>query len=354
MKKSVLLFTIAAVLLPVLAGGCNKTAAAPERKISFGMATDVGGLGDKSFNDGAWQGLVEAGEQYGAEAIVVESKQQTDYVPNLTGLAEDGNQLVVAVGFLMEEAVKETARHNPDTFFAGVDIGSNPGDPPNFQGIVYNEHEASYLAGVFAGLMTRQYASRVPGKLNNANVIGVVLGMLVPAVERYEVGYIAGAKSVNPDITVLSVVTDTFSDLNKAKESAAAMISQGADIIFAAAGAAGLGAINAADEGGVLAIGCDLDQNDVAPGTIITSALKNVPRSTFLVAESVVNNTFQGGTAVYSIQEDAVGLAGFHQFDSQVPQEVKDKIAQTILDMKAGNIHIPTTRAELESLGIRR
>ncbi|MDR1894459.1 MAG: BMP family ABC transporter substrate-binding protein [Spirochaetales bacterium] len=311
------------------------------------MATDVGGLGDKSFNDGAYQGLLLARDRLGAQVVVVESKQQTDYIPNLTGLAEDGARLVVAVGFLMEEAVKETATHNPDTYFAGIDIGTNPGDPSNFQGVLFNEHECGYLAGVLAGLLTQQYASAIPGKLNSQNTIGVVLGMLVPAVERYEVGFIAGARSVNPTVNVISVTTDSFTDQARGKEAALAMIDQGADIVFHAAGQTGLGSINACDERGVLAIGVDIDQNAVAPNTVVTSAMKDIVQATYLVAESVANGTFAGGTQVYGIDRDAVGLAPFHGFDSQIPQAVKDRIAAAIADMKAGRIRIPTSRAEI-------
>jgi basic membrane protein A len=311
------------------------------------MATDVGGLGDKSFNDGAYQGLLLARDRLGIEPVVVESKQQTDYIPNLTGLAEDGAKLVVAVGFLMEEAVKETAAHNPGTYFAGIDIGTNAGDPSNFQGVLFNEHECGYLAGVLAGLLTQQYASAIPNKLNSRNVIGVVLGMLVPAVERYEVGFIAGVHSVNPQAQVISVTTDSFTDQAKGKEAALAMISQGADIVFHAAGQTGLGAINACEESGVLAIGVDIDQNDVAPNTVVTSAMKDIVQATYLVAESVTTGAFSGGTQVYGIDRDAVGLAPFHSFDSQIPQAVKDKIASVTADMKAGRVRIPTTRAEL-------
>nr|MDA3832386.1 BMP family ABC transporter substrate-binding protein [Spirochaetales bacterium] len=275
-----------------------------------------------------------------------ESKQMTDYVPNLAGLAEDGSDVVFAVGFLMEGAVKEVAANYPDTWFAGIDIGFYDGDPENFIGIQYNEHEAGYLAGIVAGLMTKEYAGRSP-KLNDKNVSGVVLGMLIPAVEKFEVGFIQGARYVNPQVEVLSTVLDSFTDTAKGKEAATAMIERGADIIFAAAGNAGNGALYAAHDAGVLAIGVDKDQWDVAPGTILTSAMKGVSNSVYIVVQDVVNGTAAGGNVNYGINENAVGLAPFHDLDSIVPQAVKDEVAKAIKDLKAGNRKIETSRAAI-------
>ncbi len=340
---AVVLFACAGMLF---AGGQQDSAAsAGEEKLIAAMATDVGGLGDKSFNDGAYEGL-KRGEALGFEARVVESKQQTDYVPNLSGLAEDGSDIVFAVGFLMEQAVKEAAAQNPDTYFAGIDIFAGPDDPANFQGILYKEQESGYLAGVVAGLMTKEHASATP-KLNDKNVVGVVLGMFIPPVEKYEVGFIQGVKSVNPDCEVLSVTAGSFVDQAKGKEAALAMIDQGADIIFHAAGLTGLGAIQAAKERGVLAIGVDVDQSNVAPDTVLTSAVKKIPESVYLSLQAVKDGTFQTGTVEYGIEDDATGISSFNQFNDVVPQAVKDKVAEEIGKMKAGKVDIATTRADL-------
>ncbi len=363
MKKGMKVLSLLVLLLcsagMVFAGGKADTGKAPEpekktetqapaKKFMAAMATDVGGLGDKSFNDGAYAGLKMANQKAGNEIKVIESKQQTDYVPNLSGLAEDGADIVFAVGFLMADAMVEAAKNNPDTFFAGIDIGLDPTTAPkNAAGILYKEEESGYLAGVVAGLMTKQYASATP-KLNDKNVVGTVLGMLVPAVERYEVGFIQGVKSVNPDCKVISVVTGTFTDQAKGKEAAIAMIEQGADIIFPAAGLTGLGAINAAKEKGVLAIGVDVDQNNVAPDTVLTSAFKELPTSVYATIKSAMDGKFQGGTNItLGINDNATGVAPFNSFDPIVPKAVKDALAKAITDMKAGKIKILTTRAEL-------
>lgn len=356
MKKAkfflMLVVMTAVVASGAFAGGQQEAAGAsglPGEGMIGSMATDVGGLGDKSFNDGAWGGLKMAETELGIEARVVESKQQTDYVPNLSGLAEDGSDIVFAVGFLMEEAINEAAKNNPDTLFAGIDIWASDASPDNFMGVVFNEHEAGYLAGIVAGLMTKEYAS-ASDKLNDENVLGIVLGMFIPPVEKYEVGFIAGARSVNPDVEVISVTSGSFTDQAKGKEAALAMIEQGADIVFHAAGLTGIGAINACKEEGVLAIGVDIDQNNVAPDTVLTSAEKKIVQATYLAVESAVNGTFQGGTRIFDINDDAVGISPFHSFDSVVPQAVKDAVDKAIADMKAGNVKVPTTRAELEAM----
>ena len=348
MKKGVQIAVILLTAVMILStASCKKEEKkAEEKKLLATMATDVGGLGDKSFNDGAYQGLEMVKEKLGAEIRVVESKQQTDYVPNLSGLAEDGSDIVFAVGFLMEQAVKEAAKNNPDTKFAGIDIWAGDDDPSNFMGILYKEHESGYLAGVVAGLMTKEYASASP-KFNDKNVVGVVLGMFIPPVEKFEVGFIQGVQSVNPDCNILSVTTGSFVDQAKGKEAALAMIEQGADIVFQVAGLTGLGVIQACREKGVAAIGVDVDQSGVAPDTVLTSAIKQIPQTVYLAVESVVNGTFKSGTNEYGIQQDATGIAPFHNFESVIPQAVKDKVAQVTADMKAGKIKIETTRAAI-------
>ena len=344
MMSIVLVLLMSATL--VFAGGQGETEAADEPMVAS-MATDVGGLGDRSFNDGAFAGL-EMGADLGFEAVVVESNQQTDYIPNLTGLAEDGSEIVFAVGFLMEQAVKEAAQMNPDTFFGGIDIAGDP-SIPNFQGILYREEQSGFLAGVVAGHMTAEFSDASP-KLNPEPIVGVVLGMFIPPVERFEVGFIQGVKYANPDVEVLSVTAGDFVDQARGREAATAMIEQGADIVFHAAGLTGLGAIQAASENDVLAIGVDIDQNSVAPDTVLTSAIKKIPESVYAVLEQVANGNFEGGTRSYGLAEEATGIAPFHGFDDVVPQEVKDAVAAATEGILSGEIEIATTRAEIQDL----
>ncbi len=349
MKKVLLIgiLLIAATALTFAGGDKEDDAEGQYSDVMVGMATDVGGLGDKSFNDGAWEGIQMAEEDYGVETRLIESNQMTDYIPNLTGLADDGAKLIFAVGFLMADAMIEAAANYPDTYFAGIDIFVDPATAPdNVIGITYKEEQAGYLAGLVAGYMTKKYASESP-KLNDDNVVGVVLGMDIPPVERYLVGFYQGVKEVNPECEVLSTVTGTFEDQAKGKEAAIAMIEQGADIVFPVAGLTGVGAIEACKEAGVLAIGVDVDQNYLAPDTVLTSATKGIAESTFAVITDVIQDTFEGGqTENFGITENATGIAPFHSFDSIIPKEVKDAVSQAESEMKAGNITIGKTRAE--------
>ena len=318
-----------------------------------GMVTDIGGLGDKSFNDGVYEGLQDAEVDFGIDLRLVESKQQTDYVPNLGGYAEDGADLVFAVGFLMGEAVTETANRYPDTNFAGIDIFiDEQSAPSNLQGVLFKEQESGYLAGVLAGLLTQEYAD-VSDKLNDDNVVGTILGLLVPPVERFDVGFRYGVYKYNPEAEVLSIITESFNDTAKGKEAAISLIESGADIIFPIAGLTGVGSINAAKERNIFAIGVDVDQSDLAPDTVLTSAVKKLSSASYLIAESHINNDFSGGqNVILGIEQDATGIAPFHNFDSVVPNEVKQILEQEIADMKAGRVDIPATQADLAALGI--
>ena len=353
MSKKLTVIAIIAVLSIVFTGfvfanGEGEKAAEPEQaKVIVGMATDVGGLGDKSFNDGSYQGLLNAQKDFGIDPRVVESKQQTDYVPNLTGLAEDGAEMVFAVGFLMGDALIEAAQNAPDTSFAGIDIWVDPDKAPsNVQGLLFKEQESGYIAGVVAGLMTKKYAS-ASDRLNDDNVVGMVLGMDIPPVERYQAGFYAGVKSVNPDCKVLSVVTGTFTDQAKGKEAALAMIQQGADIIFQIAGLTGLGAINAADEAGVAAIGVDVDQNNVAPDAVITSAIKGITNAVYLTIKDKLEGNFQGGgNRVFGINEGTTGICSFNNWDSIVPSDVKAAVDKAVEDLKSGAVTAPASRKE--------
>ena len=354
MKKGLRIFTVISLILILslsfflIAGkGGEEGSQKSEKKFMVGMATDVGGLGDKSFNDGCYEGLLKAKENLGVETRVVESKQQTDYVPNLTGLAEDGCNLVFAVGFLMADAIVEAAKNNPDTYFAGIDIWLNPDTAPkNAVGILFKEQESGYIAGVLAGLLTKKYAY-ISDKLNDENVVGMVLGMDIPPVERYQAGFYAGVKSVNPDCKVISIVSGSFVDQAKGKEATIALIEQGADIVFQIAGLTGLGVINAAKENNILAIGVDVDQNYLAPDTVVTSAIKGITQATYLVIKSLLDGNFKAGqNLTFGINDGATGISPYHNFDSIIPQEVKDIVNKTIEDMKAGKIKVPATRKE--------
>ena len=207
------------------------------------MVTDIGGLGDKSFNDLSAAGLEKASKELGVEIKVVESKAPTDYESNLTQLANAGYSPIFAVGFLMTDTVVKVAPTTPDVIYGGIDEFFEP-TIPNVIGITFKENEAGYLAGVLAGSLTSQ--TSVDPRINDKLILGFVGGMEIPPVQAYQKGFKAGAKSVNPAIEVKSIYTGSFTDQQKGFEAGKALIEQGADIVFAAAGQTGLGTAKAA------------------------------------------------------------------------------------------------------------
>jgi len=311
------------------------------------MCTDTNGLGDGSFNDGVWAGLKKADTEGIATAKVLEAHAMTDYIPNLTGLADDGAKLVFGVGFLMVEQVQEAAKGNPKTYYAGIDDYFDGTLPSNLIGVSYKEQEAGYLAGIVAGYMTKKYSGNSK-LLNDKNVIGAVLGMDIPPVERYLAGYIAGAKSVNPSVDVRYITVGSFADRAKGKEAALALADQGADIIIQLAGLTGMGVIDAARERKFFAMGADVDQNAAAPDYVLTSALKGTTMSAYLLIKDLAAGKLQGGVnRVFGLAEGAIDIAPFHQFDSIVPAEVKNAVAKAKKDISSGAIKVPASLAEL-------
>ena len=315
---------------------------AEEPALKAAMVTDVGGLGDKSFNDLAYEGLKRAEEELGVEIEVLESAEITDYETNIDSLANAGYSPIFAVGFLMTDTVVKMAPQYPDTLFGGVDeFFEAPLE--NMAGLNFKEEEGSYLAGVVAGLATKE---TFDSKLNDKNIIGFVGGMDVPLIKKFEAGFIAGAKSVNPDVQVISLYTGSFTDQAKGKELGLSLIEQGADVIYAAAGACGTGTIQACQEKGALFIGVDADQYLTVPGSgdvMLTSMMKRVDNAVFMTIESVLNDEFAGGeNQVFGLKEGGVELAPFHDFESKVPQAIKDAVQKATDDIVGGTVTVPT------------
>ena len=313
-----------------------------EPVLKAAMVTDVGGLGDKSFNDLSYEGLQRAEEELGVEIEVLESKEITDYESNIDQLANAGYSPIFAVGFLMTDTVVKLAPDYPDTQFGGVDEFFDP-TIDNVVGLNFKEEEGSYLAGVVAGLATKE---TFDAKLNDKNIIGFVGGMDVPLIKKFEAGFIAGAKSVNPDVQVISLYTGSFTDQAKGKELGLSLIDQGADVIYAAAGACGTGTVQACQEKGALFIGVDADQYLTIEGSgdvMLTSMMKRVDNAVFMTIEAAVNGEFAGGeNQVFGLAEGGVELAPFHDFDSKVPQSIKDAVEKATSDIIDGVVTVPT------------
>lgn len=291
--------------------------------IRIGLSTDEGGLNDKSFNQAANEGIERAREEFGFQYKPLESTQKENFVPHLQTLALDANSdLTFAIGYQMSQALTEVAKQATDKNFAIVD---SVVDLPNVLSLTFKEHEGSFLVGVIAAKTTK------------TNKIGFIGGKEGPLIGRFEAGYIAGARSVNPDIKVDVRYADSFSDANKGYELAKAEFGADCDVVFHAAGGVGLGLFKAAKEikdGGkqVWAIGVDQDQvltitdankKPMYADVILTSMIKRVDTATYEAVKSVVEGNFKGGeTRVFGLKEEGVGVAPTSK--GEIPEEFKD------------------------------
>jgi basic membrane protein A and related proteins len=338
MKKSRFLSCLVVVLtLAVTLVGCANTTtpkpAEPSKKeFKVGLVTDVGGLNDHSFNFLANKGLEKAVADLGVTKGVVESKQMTDYETNLTRFAQDKYNLVIAVGFLMQDAVEKVSKEYPDTKFMIID--SEITDRDNVASAMFKTEQCGYLVGVLAGSMEK--TPGIPNMLGK-NTVGLVGGMKIPPVDDYIAGFIQGARSVDPDIKVNLNYTNKFDDPALGKQTALSQIAGGADIVFHVAGGTGTGVIDAAKEKNVYAIGVDADQNYMAPNTVITSALKGMDVATYDIIKNTMAGTFKSGKVFFDLSNNGVGFA---TPTKAVPKEVVDKVNDAAKQIKEGKITV--------------
>ena len=312
------------------------TGGASGNGVKIGLVTDIGGLDDRSFNFLANKGLLRAERELGVSGRVLVSKSDTDYVPNLTTLAKQDYDLVIAVGFLMASALEKVAARYPDTDFAIIDYSQADmaTKPKNVRGLLFKEQEAGYLVGYLAGLITKDEAGA-------KQVIGSVGGQKIPPVDRYIAGYQAGAKAANPGITTLNAYSQDFVDQAKCKELALDQISRGAHVIFQVAGQCGLGALSAAKEKNVRGIGVDADQAFLGEH-VATSALKKVDEAVFQTVQEVVDGGFNGGEdTIFDVASGAVGIG---VISPTVPRTAVAEVKRIQEEIASGKItSIPTT-----------
>jgi basic membrane protein A and related proteins len=317
------------------AGGSGSTASteAPAgKKIRVGLVTDIGGLNDRSFNALANKGLNDAKSQLGVEGRVITSDSNSDYVPNLSTLAQQKYDLVIGVGFLMAEAVNTVAKKFPDTKFAVIDVSQATlkDKPTNVEGLLFAEQQAGYLAGYLAG----DYA-----KENNIDTISSVGGQKIPPVDHYIAGYQAGAKAANPEIKTLNAYSQDFVDQAKCKEIALDQIERGSGVVFQVAGQCGLGALDAAKQESKQGIGVDADQAYLGEH-VLTSATKKVDVAVLDTVKSVQDDKFDAGTdQLFELKNDGVGIGKISPAGASLESKL-DPIKQQIID---GEIDVPDT-----------
>lgn len=305
----------------------------PAKAVKVGLVTDIGGLNDRSFNQLANEGLERSKSELGADTRVLISNKNSDYVPNLSTLAQQKYDLVIAVGFLMAEAVETVAGKFPDTKFAVIDVSAEgmKSKPSNVAGLLFKEAEAGYLAGYVAALYAKD---------EGADTISSVGGEKIPPVDAYIAGYQAGAKEAFPEIKTLNGYSQDFVDQAKCKELGLNQIAEGSVVVFQVAGQCGLGALDAAKEKNVQGIGVDADQGYLGEH-ILTSAQKKVDVAVETAIKSVQDDSFEGGKdVIFDLNNDGVGLGAL----GPAGTKYEDQANEIIEKIKSGEItDIPTT-----------
>lgn len=334
---------LALALCAALGAGCAprkaEQAAGGKEKYRVGLVFDVGGRGDKSFNDAAAAGLDRAARELGVEVQTLETNEGSDRESQMRQLAASGYPLVFGVGFLFSDDIKKLAEEFPDVKFACVDYTVNPGDPPlpaNLAALKFKEEEGSFLVGALAALLSKT------GK------VGFVGGMEIPLIKKFEAGYRAGVKAVNPKAEVLvkyaGATGEAFKNPVKGKELALAEYHQGADIIYHASGSTGLGVFEAAAELNKLAIGVDSDQYDSAPrpGVVLTSMVKHVETAVYDCIRETMGGDWKGGVHEFGLAEKGVGWVYDDRNRALVPDAVKAKVDSLEAEIVAGRITPPS------------
>ena len=296
-----------------------------------------GNLGDKSYNDSCNAGAQKAVEDFGIELKSLEGTTAQEWEANLVAACEEGYDLIIGASSNIADYIVEHGPNYPDTKFAVIDTTV---DLPNVQSISFAQNQGSFLAGAAAAMFTEK--TDIEG-VNEDAIIGWVGGMDIPVLHDFYTGYEQGAKYINPDITILQAFAGNWSDPLRGKELTLAQYEQGADIVMNVASGTGAGVLEGAKEAGKYAIGVDLNQDADQPGSVLTSMVKRVDNACYLVIESVVNGTFEGGSTRYlDLEAGGVSLTDFsvmrEALGDKFPEDIVEKCNELAEQIIAGEI----------------
>jgi len=294
---------------------------------SITMVTDMGGLGDRSFNDAGWNGVQIASEGFGIKANVIQKMGGQDLTANVSQAAETSD-IVVGMGFMLKDAIITNAPLYPDTYFILID--EDAGDLPNVASYLFHSDQSGYLAGIIAA------------SVSETGKIGIVKGMDVPSVLTYSAGFRAGAKTWNEfsgdKVEVLTKTADTFTDPSKGRQLTKLLIDQGVDIVFDVAGATGIGVYEAIQESNraqgiteqdirtgiakpkYFAVGVDVDHDEMYYGEVLVSALKKMSETIYSAVEDITKNRFIGGVHLIDFKDGFTGISDMKYTKQYVPE----------------------------------
>jgi basic membrane protein A len=361
MKKNVLIIVVAIVLsvFTVACGGNGGSQSADQNSDHTDAESNLkvallisGNLGDKSFFDSANNGIALLEEEYGAGIVtkVIEtSYDKTKWEPALRDLSEQEWDIIIAGSFDMQEIIAKVSMDYPDKKYIAFDttMDYSGGEYKNVYSMTYKQNEGSFLVGVLAAKITQSDLEKAD---KDQKYIGFVGGMDIPVINDFMVGYISGAKYIDEDVNVITSYVGDFSDSAKGMEKAIAQYNQGADIVFAAAGQAGLGVADAALKSDRYAIGVDSDQSLIFEKTdpqkselIVTSVMKNIDASIVRAIKLEQEGNLMWGTEeALGLEEDGVGVAKNKYYDALVPQDMKQLVDDISEKIKNGEIEVPT------------
>lgn len=331
---------VLASIRPRAAAGADPTRAHDVTQV--GIVLDIGGRGDKSFNDGAYAGGERATRRLGARMRFIEPGDGADRESGLRLLSAEGMDLVIGVGFIFTDDLNGLAAEYPRVAYAGVDYalttdaqGRVVPPPPNLAALKFREEEGAYLVGAIAALA------------GGSQTVGFVGGMDIPLIHKFEAGYRAGVHRVCPDCKVIvqyaGATPEAFRNPGRGKELALGQYAAGAKVIFHAAGSTGLGVFEAARALDKLVIGVDADQYTEAPGHVLTSMVKGVDAATFDVIQRVHDHTFRGGIYSFGLAEGGVGYVYDSHNRGLIPDSVRTRVEALKADIIAGRIRVPSS-----------
>jgi basic membrane protein A len=321
----------------VCAGG---SWAAEAKKPRF-IVTLPGMLGDKSYNDSCKVGIDRAVAEFGVEVKILQAASPADFESNNLSAAEGGYDLVIILSGQQKQAASKVIPEYPDQKFAIIDF-SLPDNPKNVYSTLFAANEGSFLAGAAAAMFTTQ--TQIDG-VNAEKIIGWISGIETPLINDFYGGFKQGAAYIDPEVKILQAFAGSFTDPLKGKELALSQYEQGADIVMNVASATGIGILDAAAEQKKFAIGVDLDQDNLKPGYVLTSMLKNVDMAAYLFIKSVVEGTYQGGGRLYlDVAKGGVGLTDFAVFKEfwkdKFPQNIVDRCQELAKEITEGKIKV--------------